>query len=138
MYRRIPYDGWDDQTDAITAYTNIIKKNIEYDCLVFDAKSDSDRMQIDMIVSLMAETIAVKREKVTIAKAEYPYPYVVNKLLRVGYFHVQYVLGCLKKQRDRIHNIKAYVLACIFNAPTTMDAYYRAEVKRRMYAESGV
>ncbi|MCC8044366.1 MAG: replication initiator protein A [Clostridiales bacterium] len=127
-------DGMD-QTDAITAYTNIIKKNIEYDCLVFDAKSDSDRMQIDMIVSLMAETIAVKREKVTIAKAEYPYPYVVNKLLRVNFSHVQYILWCLRNQTGKIWNIKAYVLACIFNAPTMIDAYYQAEVNHDMHGK---
>ncbi|MCD7956900.1 MAG: replication initiator protein A [Lachnospiraceae bacterium] len=127
-------DGMD-QMDAITAYTNIIKKNIEYDCLVFDAKSDSDRMQIDMIVSLMAETIAVKRETVTIAKAEYPYPYVVNKLLRVNFSHVQYILWCLRNQTGKIWNIKAYVLACIFNAPTMIDAYYQAEVNHDMHGK---
>ncbi len=127
-------DGMD-QMDAITAYTNIIKKNIEYDCLVFDAKSDSDRMQIDMIVSLMAETIAVKRETITIAKAEYPYPYVVNKLLRVNFSHVQYILWCLRNQTGKIWNIKAYVLACIFNAPTMIDAYYQAEVNHDMHGK---
>lgn len=124
-----------DGMDAITTYTNIIKKNIEYDTLIFDAKSDSDKMQIDMIVSLMAETIAVKRETVTIAKAEYPYPYVVNKLLRVGQNHVQYILWCLSKQTGKIWNIKAYVLACIFNAPTMIDAYYQAEVSHDMYGQ---
>jgi len=124
-----------DQMDVITTYTNIIKKNIEYDTLIFDAKSDSDRMQIDMIVSLMAETIAAKRETVTIAKAEYPYPYVVNKLLRVGQNHVQYILWCLSKQTGKIWNIKAYVLACIFNAPTMIDAYYQAEVSHDMYGQ---
>jgi len=131
-------DGIDgmDQMDVITTYTNIIKKNIEYDTLIFDAKSDSDRMQIDMIVSLMAETIAAKRETVTIAKAEYPYPYVANKLLRVGQNHVQYILWCLSKQTGKIWNIKAYVLACIFNAPTTIDAYYQAEVSHDMYGQS--
>ncbi|MCD8015905.1 MAG: replication initiator protein A [Lachnospiraceae bacterium] len=132
-------DGMDriDQMDAITTYTNIIKKNIEYDCLVFDARSDSDRRQIDMIVSLMAETLAMKQETVTVAKAEYPYPYVVNKLLRVGYSHVQYILWCLRNQTNKIWNIKAYVLACIFNAPTTMDAYYQAEVNHDMHGEHG-
>ncbi|MCD8336093.1 MAG: replication initiator protein A [Lachnospiraceae bacterium] len=124
-----------DGMDAITTYTNIIKKNVEYDTLIFDAKSDSDKMQIDMIVSLMAETIAVKRETVTIAKAEYPYPYVVNKLLRVGQNHVQYILWCLSKQTGKIWNIKAYVLACIFNAPTMIDAYYQAEVSHDMYGQ---
>lgn len=95
-----------------------------------------DRKLIDMIVSLMAETIGARCETVVVARAEYPYAYVVNKLLRVGYFHVQYIVSCLKQQREKINNIKAYVLACIFNAPTMMDAYYRSKVRQGMYAES--
>ncbi|MCD8075575.1 MAG: replication initiator protein A [Lachnospiraceae bacterium] len=125
-----------DEADRITAYTEIIRSNIEYEYLVMDSNPE-DRKQIDMIVSLMAETIGARCETVVVARAEYPYAYVVNKLLRVGYFHVRYIVSCLKQQREKINNIKAYVLACIFNAPTMMDAYYRSEARQGMYAESG-
>jgi len=124
------------EADRITAYTEIIRSNIEYEYLVIDSNPE-DRKLIDMIVSLMAETIGARCETVVVARAEYPYAYVVNKLLRVDYFHVRYIVSCLKQQREKINNIKAYVLACIFNAPTMMDAYYRAEVRQGMYAESG-
>ncbi len=34
----------------------------------------------------------------------------------------------MKKSRSDIRNIKQYLLAALFNAPATMDTYYRARV----------
>ena len=31
------------------------------------------------------------------------------------------------------NNIKAYLLAALYNAPATMDSYYRAEVNHDLY-----
>ena len=42
--------------------------------------------------------------------------------------HIEYVFDCLDENTSKVGNIKAYVLATLFNAPATMDEYYRAEV----------
>ena len=34
---------------------------------------------------------------------------------------------------DLVGNIKAYLLAALYNAPATMDSYYRAEVNHDLY-----
>ena len=37
-----------------------------------------------------------------------------------------------RKNTTKVYNIKAYLLAALFNAGTTMSNYYRAEVNHDM------
>ena len=39
--------------------------------------------------------------------------------------------SCLKSTKSG--NIKAYLLAALYNVPATMDSYYRAEVNHDLY-----
>lgn len=121
-----------DVMDAIEAYTDIIKSNIEYDYLVEGCRL-GEKEYIDEIVELIVEVISIKREAVVIAGAEYPYQFVKNKLLKVNSSHIQYVLECLHDNTTKIRNVKSYLLTCIFNAPSTINNYYRAEVNHDMY-----
>lgn len=34
----------------------------------------------------------------------------------------------MRKNTSKIHNIKKYLLAALFNAPSTISGYYQAEV----------
>ncbi len=36
---------------------------------------------------------------------------------------------CLRNNASSIRNIKAYMLAVLFNAPSTLSAYYDAQVR---------
>ena len=94
---------------------------------------DGEKEYIDEIVELIVEVISVKREVFVIAGAEYPYQFVKNKLLKVNSSHIQYVLECLHDNTTKIRNVKSYLLTCIFNAPSTINNYYRAEVNHDMY-----
>ena len=71
-------------------------------------------------------------EKILIASNWYPANLVKGKLLKLNYSHIEYVLECMKKNTTKVKNIKKYMLAALFNAPTTMDGYYRAEVNHDM------
>ena len=42
--------------------------------------------------------------------------------------HIQYVMDCLKETTSKVRNIKKYLLAALFNAPTTIKSYYQQEV----------
>ena len=121
-----------DAMDVIQAYTDIVKTNIDYDILIQGCRT-GDREYIDEIVELLVETISIDRETVMISGAEYPYQFVKNKLLKVNYSHIQYVLECLHDTTTKVRNVKAYLLTCLFNAPSTIDNYYRAEVNHDMY-----
>lgn len=122
----------EDRMDVIQAYTDIVKTNIDYDILIQGCRT-GDRGYIDEIVELLVETISIDRETVMISGAEYPYQFVKNKLLKVNYSHIQYVLECLHDTTTKVRNVKAYLLTCLFNAPSTIGNYYRAEVNHDMY-----
>ena len=118
--------------DRMDIYREIIKENIEYDTMKDNFPYDYERL--DEIVELMAETLASKKATFCIAGDTYPASTVKFKLLRINSLHIQYVFECLNKNTTEVRNIKKYLLATLFNAPSTMGSYYKAQVNRDMYA----
>jgi len=115
---------------AFEGYREIIRENIEYPFLLEQYKHDRDR--IDEIVDLMLETVCTARKTIRIAGDDYPAALVKSKLLKLRGGHIEFVLDCLKKNTTEVRNIKKYLLAVLFNAPSTMDSYYTALVARDM------
>lgn len=120
-----------DEMDGMENYAQIVKKNIEYETLIHDRPNQ--RIMIDEIVELMVEAISVKRQTVRINGADYPHQLVKKKLLWLKYQHICYVLECLGKNTSKVANIRAYLLTVLFNASSTIDNYYQAEVNHDMY-----
>lgn len=119
-----------DQADIIKAYEKIIKDNIEYDALLQANRFDEELVQ--GIFELILETVVSQSETILIASEKYPAALVKSKFLKLNYMHIDYVISCMKKNTTRVKNIKKYLLATLFNAPTTMEGYYRAEVNADM------
>lgn len=120
-----------DRIDRIEAYREIIKENIEYEYLV--QRYGSERM--DELVELMLETVLSQRPYIRIAGDDYPREIVKSRFLKVTSSHVEYVFDCLDKNTVKVRNIKSYLLASLYNAPATMDSYYRAEVNHDLYGQ---
>ena len=112
-------------TDGMDVYREIVKGNIEYDIMKDNFPYDHERL--DEIVELMTETLASKKATFCIAGDTYPASTVKFKLLRINSLHIQYVFECLDKNTTEVRNIKKYLLATLFNAPSTMDNYYKAK-----------
>ena len=55
------------------------------------------------------------------------------KRIRQNILDLEYVFDCIDKNTTKVGNIKAYLLAALYNAPATMDSYYRAEVNHDLY-----
>ena len=53
--------------------------------------------------------------------------------MKVDSSHIEYVLESLHNNTTKVRNIKSYLLTTIYNAPSTIDSYYRAEVNHDMY-----
>ena len=47
--------------------------------------------------------------------------------------HVEFVLDCMRENTTKIRNIKQYLKAVLFNAPSTIDSYYTALVNHDFY-----
>ena len=119
-----------DQADIIKAYEKIIKDNIEYDALLQANRFDEKLVQ--GIFELILETVVSQSETILIASEKYPAALVKSKFLKLNYMHIDYVLSCMRGNTTKVKNIKKYLLATLFNAPTTIEGYYRAEVNADM------
>lgn len=53
---------------------------------------------------------------------------VRSKFLKLNYSHIECVMDCMQSNTTKVRNIKKYLIAALFNAPSTMSGYYRAEV----------
>ena len=116
--------------DAVRAYEEVIKDNIEYAYLVQD--NNIDRGMLDEIVSLMLETVCTRRKVIRIAGDDYPAELVKSKFMKLNSSHIQFVIDCMHQNTTKIRNIKKYLLAVLFNAPNTIDSYYTALVAHDM------
>ena len=137
----LPYDGNEPFRErkgseaktqsAVEIYREIIKDNIEYDILIQDPKMDKDRL--NEIVEIILETVCTARKRVRIAGDDYPAELVKSKFLKLNSSHIEFVLDCMRENTTKIRNIKQYLKAVLFNAPSTIDSYYTALVNHDLY-----
>ena len=119
-----------DEKEIIQGYMELIRENIDYDSLI--AVYPLEQSLIEGIYDLIVETVICGNDKILIASNWYPTELVKSKFLKLTYSHIEYVLESMRKTTSKIANIKKYMLAALFNAPTTIDGYYRAEVNHDM------
>ena len=115
----------------VVGYTELIKENIEYDCLLERFPYEKDI--IDGICDLILEVVLSRRCEIEIARDHYPAELVRSRFLKLEYGHVEYVIERMKDNTAKVRNIKKYLLAMLFNAVSTMGSYYQAEVSHDMY-----
>ena len=119
-----------ERNDAYRVYEEIIKDNIAYDILLQDMKFDHDRL--NEIVDIILETLCTSRKKIRIAGDDYPAELVKSKFMKLNSEHIRFVLDCMQENTTKIRNIKQYLKAVLFNAPSTIDSYYTSLVAHDM------
>jgi len=117
--------------DMRESYREIILENTDYDILIQDRKLDRDRL--DEIVELLVDTICSARDTIRIAGDDFPAEVVKSRLLKLDSSHIQYVLDCMAANTTYVRNIKKYLLAALFNAPSTIGNYYSSLVNHDLY-----
>lgn len=117
--------------DRYTQYKELIYSNIDYALI---AQDETERSQIDEIVENMLEMLCCTAPVIKISGNEISTNIVRNRLLKIDSSHIEYILLCLKHNTTKVRNIKAYLRAVIYNAPSTMDNYYNAEVNNALSA----
>ena len=114
------------------SYRDLILENIEYDHLC--QEFTTYREDLDEIVELMVETVCAKRKTTRIAGSDFPHEVVRSRFLKLDCSHIEFVMECLRNNTTEIRNMKQYLLAVLFNAPTTISNHYTAQVNHDMYA----
>jgi hypothetical protein len=112
-------------------FREIFKKNIEYDFLV-----QRDSEMIPELLEIMIETACSKVKSFSINGAQIPPERVRERLLSLNSMHIEYVLDALNLNTSKIQNIRAYLLATLYNAPKTINAFYKTRVNHDMYGKS--
>ena len=97
--------------------------SLEIDLLLRLYPDDEDT--IYQIVDLLVDTCSTNRKLLHIAGDDKPAEVVRSRFMKLNADHVRFVLKCLAENSSPIRNMKQYLLASLYNAPTTMQLYYQ-------------
>ena len=107
-----------------------IRAQIEYDFLAIP----SNRAQLDEFVEIMLEVALTRTPTMKIGRdAEYPTAFVQQRLQQITATHIEKVLDGIRENTTRVWNTRAYLLAALFNAPSTMDNHYTMQVNHDLH-----
>ena len=96
---------------------------LEVDLLLRLCPDDEDT--IYQIVDLLVDTCSTKRKMLRIAGDDKPVEVVRSRFMKLNADHIRFVLKCLAENSSPIRNMKQYLLASLYNAPTTMQLSYQ-------------
>ena len=118
--------------EEMQSYRELVLENIEYDHLCREFATY--REDLDEIVELIVETVCARRKTTRIAGADFPHEVVRSRFLKLDSSHIEFVMECLHNNITEVRNMKQYLLTVLFNAPTTMNNHYTAQVNHDMHA----
>ena len=97
--------------------------SLEIDLLLQLYPDDEDTLY--QIVNLLVDTCATNRKLLHIAGDDKPAEVVRSRFMKLNADHIRFVLKCLAENSNPIRNMKQYLLASLYNAPTTMQLSYQ-------------
>ena len=98
-------------------------RSLEIELLLRLCPDDEDT--IYQIVDLLVDTCATNRKLLRIAGDDKPAEVVRSRFMKLNADHIRFVLKCLAENSSPIRNMKQYLLASLYNAPTTMQLFYQ-------------
>ena len=98
-----------------------IRAQIDYDIM----RERYSREQLDELVEIMLEVSMNRSPTIRIGRdSEYATAYVQDRLSRITSMHIERVCDGIRDNHTQVRNTKAYLLAALFNAVSTLDSYY--------------
>ena len=102
-----------------------IQAQIEYDLIA----TPSSRAQLDEFVEIMLEVALTRTPTMKIGRdAEYPTAFVQQRFNQLTSIHIEKVMDGIRENTTQVRNARAYLLAALFNAPSTTDNHYTMQV----------
>ncbi len=102
-------------------YLELIHENIDYDLF-----ADYKRSRVDEFCEIMLDVICSKSDTVRVNGSDIPREAAKSRFLKLTFEHIEYVMEALDRCAPEIHNIRAYLITALYNAPVTQDNYYSA------------
>ena len=124
MNETYPFNS--EETDGMSQREQLEKyfsQSLEVELLLRLCPDDEDI--IYQIVDLLVDTCATKLKMLRIAGDDRPAEVVRSRFMKLNADHIKFVLKCLAENSSPIRNMKQYLLASLYNAPTTMQLSYQ-------------
>ena len=124
MNETYPFNS--EETDGMSQREQLEKyfsQSLEVELLLRLCPDDEDI--IYQIVDLLVDTCATKRKMLRVAGDDRPAEVVRSRFMKLNADHIKFVLKCLAENSSPIRNMKQYLLASLYNAPTTMQLSYQ-------------
>ena len=125
-----------DKMDEINEIYDYLKDCIDYDALISNNRNGvkcHNKPIIDELLDVMVQAMCSKRQYINIGGEDIPVQLVRSRFEKYNYTIMEYVIECIKNNTTKIKNVRKYMLAVLFNAPSTINMYYLSEVNHDMY-----
>ena len=117
------YSEESDEMSKRAQLEEYFSRSLEMDLLLRLYPDDEDTLY--QIVDLLVDTCATNRKTLRIAGDDKPAEVVRSRFMKLNADHIHFVLKCLAENSSPIRNMKQYLLASLYNAPTTMQLSYQ-------------
>lgn len=122
-------DGYDSQErDFCEEY---FRDSLEIDELIQEEPYEKERVQ--GILDLIVDICCSNKPTVRIGGEDKPIAVVKSQFLKLTGEHLRYVMKCMDENTTKVRNIRQYMLAALYNAPMTIQPYFRAWVNNDQY-----
>ena len=113
-------------------YRNMVQEQIYYKSLIQNPRYQKN--EVDELVELTVEVLMLPDDRmIWIAGDEKPAILVKDRFQMLNDAHFEYVLDSMKRNTGKVQNVKNYFLTSLYNAPLTMEHYYRLAVNHDLY-----
>lgn len=123
------YESYQSINSEENMYKKLVCENINYEYLTTHTKNKDD---INELVEIIVDVLTSSKEYININKEKRPIALVKGVFSKLKTEHIEYVLWCLEENTSKIHNIYAYLVTVLFNAPRTMNKWYQNKVNYNM------
>jgi len=111
--------------DEIDGLRACVEEMIEGDII----RENFPNEYVDTIREVIVEAVMTPPgQAITVNKQKYDISVIQDRFRQLDREHVEYVLTCLEGTNPDVKNIKSYLTTALFNAPATMDSFYRLKV----------
>lgn len=115
-----------DRLTKITDVEAVIKENIAYED--FKIAYPRDMELIDEFVSIMVDAVLSKSKYVRVDGEDKPRELIKSAMMKLKYFHIEYVLSQFKSYDKQIKKKKQYILSMLYHSSMELEIGVTNEV----------
>lgn len=105
------------ETPEVEEDIETLKQNIEYLSLIQEKPEEKE--MIDLMINLMTEVFQHRADR-KINQSIIPFEKLKEQLMTLKKEHIDYVLLVLSENKNKISNLRAYLLSLLYNAPVNI------------------